>query len=959
MNVKLTVMVICNVGLPASRSILFERYRPTYHGIDSSRNSGQRTAGDEPYLMLPRLHIDKYSQLQRHQNFAKIKNQFLQDIDKLIKLAPGYVGEKYKTALNTFRGNIADPALIIQDSQIPLYRETRYQLHQIVARMEANSHVSDGFEPDVPEADMERDKIIQVLHTCLDEIDRCSAGIHDRFTMAYSLLQVDSKSLQGKLFQIRKDRLDSFISAFLKQIEREGFVSIPNGMEIHWASTLYNSVCRQYGLDSIEDPTAPPLRHAVTERFLADLPLAINEFIIVNDLVSENYQQLCDYLQKSNLSHWLKGTVSPGELTTERTEPLEQTVLQPINTMCKVNNSDKKICFQNLVVDEGSGYSLARCREFIHGWITRTVIGDSATVLASIPVGPDQPSRCIGTYQNLFFWIFETKYPLGAGEDCLPYDTEAQTQPLTISELSAIDIFTWPEHVQMALLTQAIAQTGIAREDANKIADFLLGSGTGQPLQEYPPNIQKAVLNLLSEKMATSPAFAESLVKTLSQSFTDTLPDWVINSPLLEPLLLSMQDEGKNIQTVTDKLSLWDIMPLSSETLKKILTRQRCQEFFRLALDEELGGLMWRLLQTDHCDDLKNHSSQQTNTVLMVFSAQGVTDGVIYLLERLSIEDINSKNIKGETVLHKAAGHGQAACLEKLLAKDGIALKEKGIHGWIALHNAAFYNYPACLKMLIDKDSSTLQEKTHQGWTGLHIVSRYGYEECLELILASNNIPLNVKNESGWTALHLVVGNGHTECLEKLLEKPDLALNMKTSHTGGTAVHVAVAYNRSDCLKKLLLQPGIALNKKSGIGLTALHYSVDKGHTVCLEKLLAHPGIDPNRRTRNGSTALHLAAKLGHEECLKKLLQEERVRHNAKDFWRRTALIQAVSNGNNACVWQLLNNPNTALNSISLRGHTARNLARTRNNVNAIFWLENDLRFNRRLNDFLWAHCCY
>ncbi len=167
------------------------------------------------YIQLPA--VRDYPALTNEELFPAIQAQFLSDIQKLRRLAHNFVHKQYDDGINAFHNMLKAPPNNLHGHLLPLYRETRYQIHQLVATLENHKHMSSA----------QSDYIASRLHDCLNDIENCPAGVHSRFANSFINLEAAQGGLDGILFHARQELLHQSIASFLFQQQRQFLVDIP------------------------------------------------------------------------------------------------------------------------------------------------------------------------------------------------------------------------------------------------------------------------------------------------------------------------------------------------------------------------------------------------------------------------------------------------------------------------------------------------------------------------------------------------------------------------------------------------------------------------------------------------------------------------------------------------------------------------------------------------------------
>ncbi|MBO9481387.1 ankyrin repeat domain-containing protein [Salinisphaera sp. G21_0] len=889
-------------------SILFQPWQPD----TASEKPPIPTAAQQPeYIELPGVHC--YEELETHAAFPEIKTRFLNDIEEMKQLVHPYVNHQYDISIDIFHEKLESPPEHLKNSLLALYRETRFQIRQLVIQLRDQQH-----DPNVDN----QNYIAGILHDCLSDIQECPPGIHGRFTRSFLNLEASRGGLGGKLFKVRSELFDQFIQSFLLELQRERLVDISPGIEVHWEHSLHNLFCEPLGLPHIVDPLAPTnLGDDLTRRFLAAAPLSVNACTILRKLSSGWSDQLSATLKKLGVQAWETDVIAPFELTSDRTGTLESTLFKPVNHLLQTSG-EQSLDLRAVIEETGNGnYYLGRYREKLLAWVANHFCESSAQVFATIPSAVDSAWH-IGTINQLFFWVFNHDQYLPTGLSCT-FDASNHTT-LTLPHLMSIDFSTWPETTIYALLTQAMEQT----DKAWHIASFFLQHTTIEQLGKIPAMVTRALANQLSDKLIKhDDTFKETLYQCVVDHFasgttfiTPGVLDWLIDTPLLKPVLLGLQQQGINVLSITSRLASWQVSDFSHEDIKKLLTPNDCRRLFKKALILRQAETLSNLLLTGHCDQLTSFLNDELGSPLACFASSGNLPGLEYLL-KLGNPQVNQKNIDGSTPLHIAAENGHVAFVRALLAIDGIDVNVKDNDGLTPLHCAASQGYVVCVRPLLTADGIDVNVKDNDGLTPLHCAASQGHVVCVRPLLTADGIDVNVKDNYGLTPLHCAASQGHVVCVRPLLTADGIDVNVQNDD-GYTPLYCAVAQGHAECIKALLTAEDIDVNVKSSSDFTPLHWAAIQGHAGCISALLTDDRIDINVTTEEGFTPLSCAVQFGHTECAMVLLDAKGIDVNMAPSGGFTALHWAAIKDNVECIALLLNATGIDVNAKTTKGFT-------------------------------------
>ena len=954
----------------AAHSMLFRPWHP---------DAAPQLTGTQQseYIELPP--IRDFEELSSSGSYVSIQAQFLEDVRKLQKLAYHYVGDQYKRQIGVFYNKLKCPPDDLVEHILPLYCETRFQIHQLVHQLNACLNASVE----------QKEYIASLLHDCLNGINHCPAGVHSRFANSFLDLKATQAGLDGKLFKIRSNLFRRFVTSFLFQKQREGKLRICEGMEIHWFNALYNLYCDSVSLQPIVDPRAPTnIDSRVIRQFLSSAKLAVTAYTILCEMSAQWSDQLSMILHQQGVREWETELIDPACFTADITETLHNQLFRPVNHLLKAPPAQTLGLNAIAEEDDDGYYRLNRHREKLLAWVTSHFYGPSATVFAVIH-SDSQSCTCIGTNNRLFFWVFDHSPGLSANQACI-FQTDNHTT-LTLDHLANVDFSTWPKQTSHALLTQAMAQT----DCPEKIADFFQGSATAAQLRKISWSIKQVLANQVSEKLARNPVtFKERLSRSICRAVVRSSPrpdlstlHWLLETPLLELVLLGLYRRRHYIVPLTRVLNSWQISSFSPQSLNTLLTVKDCRRLFQQAYTLNQGQTVLNFLLTGRCDSLAFTPVSGRANYFCFFARNGILSGIRYLL-RLQFTDVNSKDSSGWTPLATAARFGNVQCLEALLAVEGIEVNAKTSSGCNALTAAAAAGHVTCVRVLLSRNDVEVNAVNMKGDTALNLAAVYGHAECVEalltakgirvnantgfqrqtplhsavkgghlncvrLLLNADGIKVNRRNVFESTPLHIAASQGHDNCIAALLGARGVNVNA-VEIEGHTPLHCAALRDRPACISMLLQAKDIRVNPKNNSSSTPLHFAAQKPSAECLQKLIKAKGININERNEFGWTPLHCAISLGHTDSVKALLCEPSLRVNKRTmFMLRTPLIMAMDFHRPECVLLLLEHERTRLNKLDLTLNTALSLARKYDMTQIASLLEADTRLSRPVDRVL------
>ncbi|KAL7232729.1 hypothetical protein ACSBR2_010688 [Camellia fascicularis] len=151
------------------------------------------------------------------------------------------------------------------------------------------------------------------------------------------------------------------------------------------------------------------------------------------------------------------------------------------------------------------------------------------------------------------------------------------------------------------------------------------------------------------------------------------------------------------------------------------------------------------------------------------------------------------RDMQGSTILHAAAGRGQAEVVKELISSLDI-IDSTDNNGNTALHVAAHRGQLAVVEALILASPSSIYLRNNAGETFLHMVmsgfqtpSFHRLDRQIELMkklvcgkLFNTEGIINAKNNDGRTALHVaIIGNIHSDLVEQLMRVRSIDVNLR------------------------------------------------------------------------------------------------------------------------------------------------------------------------------------
>jgi ankyrin repeat protein len=219
--------------------------------------------------------------------------------------------------------------------------------------------------------------------------------------------------------------------------------------------------------------------------------------------------------------------------------------------------------------------------------------------------------------------------------------------------------------------------------------------------------------------------------------------------------------------------------------------------------------------------------------------------------------DINAKNERGETLLHKAVEEGYYNAVKKLINK-GANVNARDNHGQTPLHFFVWGRHPDTLKLLVDAGAD-VNAKDNSGETPLHEMSAWtgdtGSDRLVRLLIEAG-ADVNARNEYQATPLHKAALPPNDEVIKVLIDA-GADVNAR-NELGQTALEVVVPWYPE--VAKLLIDAGADVNLRSR-NSDHLIFEAIRANDANLVKLFIDAGAVLNEKNSRGETPLGYTKK--------------------------------------------------------------------------------------------------
>ncbi len=258
------------------------------------------------------------------------------------------------------------------------------------------------------------------------------------------------------------------------------------------------------------------------------------------------------------------------------------------------------------------------------------------------------------------------------------------------------------------------------------------------------------------------------------------------------------------------------------------------------------------------------------NTKLHQAAATGDIEYIQQRLPFITSDEVNARNNKKETALHKCSLGGHTECIKLLLTVTGIDINPQDDFGSTAVHAAVYKNQPDCLQLLINSGADVSICNNHE-YTALHTAVEYSCQCIPKLIGVMNDESINLRNKFGCTALNRAAILSKEECVSCLLSFACVDINKQDSY-GNTPLYNTLMHSARKNCTNMLLKAGADIQIKNNYGSTVFHVLVGNNPDF-IEKLSKRVSVDfINIKDMKSHTALHKAVIIGDLESVKQLV---------------------------------------------------------------------------------------
>ena len=227
--------------------------------------------------------------------------------------------------------------------------------------------------------------------------------------------------------------------------------------------------------------------------------------------------------------------------------------------------------------------------------------------------------------------------------------------------------------------------------------------------------------------------------------------------------------------------------------------------------------------------------------------------------------NINAKDSKGETPLHKAVAKDDNSLTVRDLLDDGADVNAKNHNGDTPLHKAAAISGNAETVRVLIEFRADVNAKNEIGETPLLKAAAKGRDPKVLDLLLDAGANVNEMDEGGRTALHVVAGSFSNRPHAVFASRP-----------------IEENPDRDDFIKRLI-EAGGDVSAKDNKRRTPLHEIVEVITDPSIVELLLDKGADVNAKDKNAVTPLHCATQFNTSHAVFALLIKRGAHRSAID----------------------------------------------------------------------------
>ena len=245
--------------------------------------------------------------------------------------------------------------------------------------------------------------------------------------------------------------------------------------------------------------------------------------------------------------------------------------------------------------------------------------------------------------------------------------------------------------------------------------------------------------------------------------------------------------------------------------------------------------------------------------------------------------DYDANNEAGDSILTRAARRGRAGVVRALVQDDAEAANGYAANGARALVLAIEAGDVACVDVLLavdgidaeavvspnhDPEDHDYGAEHEELDTILVRAARAGNVHAVRALMQTGAVDVNRHAPNGELPLVRAILSGNNACVEALLGADGIDINLGGHGGGGrrldclTPLRAAASVGNTAWVRRLLGTAGVEVNSADDVSeVTALAEAAQGGHAACVAALLEVDGVDVYAMNRRHETALTIAVE--------------------------------------------------------------------------------------------------
>ena len=248
----------------------------------------------------------------------------------------------------------------------------------------------------------------------------------------------------------------------------------------------------------------------------------------------------------------------------------------------------------------------------------------------------------------------------------------------------------------------------------------------------------------------------------------------------------------------------------------------------------------------------------------------------------VSLRDKSGRTPMFDSVLGVQSNrHNQLAVLRCFLNHPDVDINARDSRGETLLHKVAREDYVHAASVLLERpDLDVSTQESKDNFSPLHIATRQLSVGIVRLMLARKGVRVNDTDKYGNSPLHLLAkasalsfeGGDQAESsrVKKVIQigkmffsRKDIDVNVEGVNKN-TPLHDAAMRGNYVVARELLSRPNIKTSAKNAADQTPLHLAAERNSTDVAKILLSRDDVDAGARDNFAKTPLHVAAEYNY-----------------------------------------------------------------------------------------------